>query len=505
VETKKYTVEELMKEAIKESYKSISEHTNKTDPLVGAIIATEDGVILGTAHRGELREGEHCEYTLIERKLRDKNLKNCVLYVTLEPCTDESRNNSEGKPSLKRGCSTHIKRARLSKVYIGIEDANPKVAKQGIQFLIANKVEVEMFPEDLADTIRKENAQFIKEKEEEAKQIKKEKISRKKSFLEQPTPGTNISNFSGKAVQKFITEAKMPFAYPSDDFVSWCNQFGLIEKNNEEEFIPTALGILLFGESSELSFPQSVFKIEINYDGKEPEIRDFVGPLVLQLPQLIDFVRDKAIKFTIDRSKGRREERADFPFEIIREAIANAIIHRDYSIRGATNYMYIDTNKIIVRSPGGPEPPVLMDMLKELRAPSVSRNPEIMFVFNQMKLAEQRGVGLRDMKKLPSKGFPLPVFELKAGNIEVAFGRTKEFIAERAGLDNLSALSEDDKNIIIFIQERKEIATGELVEHFNLHSKAAQRKLFNLVGKGLLMKTGEKRGTRYAINPDIKL
>ena len=100
---KKYTVEELMKEAIKESHKSRPEHTKKTDPLVGAIIATEDGVILGAAHRGELREGEHCEFTLIERKLRDKNLKDCVLYVTLEPCTDESRNNSESKTSLERG------------------------------------------------------------------------------------------------------------------------------------------------------------------------------------------------------------------------------------------------------------------------------------------------------------------------------------------------------------------------------------------------------------------
>ena len=136
---KKYTVEELMKEAIKESHKSIPEHAKKTDPLVGAIIATEDGVILGAAHRGELREGEHCEFTLIERKLRDKNLKDCVLYVTLEPCTDESRNISEEKPSLKRGCSTHIKKARLSKVYIGIEDPNPKIAKKGIQFLFDNR------------------------------------------------------------------------------------------------------------------------------------------------------------------------------------------------------------------------------------------------------------------------------------------------------------------------------------------------------------------------------
>ena len=73
---KKYTPIELMNLAILESYKSIPEHIDKLDPLVGAIITDTEGEILATAHRGELRIGEHCEYTLIERKLKDQNLSN---------------------------------------------------------------------------------------------------------------------------------------------------------------------------------------------------------------------------------------------------------------------------------------------------------------------------------------------------------------------------------------------------------------------------------------------
>ena len=52
---KKHTPLELMKMAIEESHKSIPEHTDKTDPLVGALITTKDGVLLAKAHRGELR------------------------------------------------------------------------------------------------------------------------------------------------------------------------------------------------------------------------------------------------------------------------------------------------------------------------------------------------------------------------------------------------------------------------------------------------------------------
>lgn len=82
---KKHTALELMKLAIEESHLSIPEHTDKTDPKVGAIIATKDGEILAKAHRGELRIGQHCEFTLIEKKLGSVSLKGCVLYVTLEP------------------------------------------------------------------------------------------------------------------------------------------------------------------------------------------------------------------------------------------------------------------------------------------------------------------------------------------------------------------------------------------------------------------------------------
>ena len=62
---KKYTPEELMEMAYQESLLSIHNHDNKPDPVVGAILTTVDGKILATAHRGELRIGEHCEYTLI--------------------------------------------------------------------------------------------------------------------------------------------------------------------------------------------------------------------------------------------------------------------------------------------------------------------------------------------------------------------------------------------------------------------------------------------------------
>ncbi len=245
---KKHSPEELMQMAIEESRLSIPEHTDKTDPLVGAIIATAEGEILAQAHRGELRVGEHCEYTLIERKLVNENLQGCVLYVTLEPCTDKSRGKG------KRGCATHIVKARLGQVYVGIEDPNPKIATEGISYLREKGIKVQMFPEHLQEIIRADNEKFIKEKEEEAKQAKVQATEKPKTILQKAASGTTVNSLSDEIVQQFIKTASMPFRYPSDDFINWALAFGVLEKD-KETIKPTGLGLMLFGKQPEVTFP----------------------------------------------------------------------------------------------------------------------------------------------------------------------------------------------------------------------------------------------------------
>jgi ATP-dependent DNA helicase RecG len=485
-----YTPEQLMLMAIEESRNSIPEHDDRTDPLVGAIIATEEGEILAKAHRGELRVGEHCEYTLIERKLKDKNLRDCVLYVTLEPCTDNSRK------SPKRGCSTHVVKARLKRIYVGIEDPNPKIATQGIKFLEDSGIEVHMFPDHLEQLIRYDNEQFIKEKEAEALQAKQAPMAPPKDLLEQPAVGTTIHSFSTNAIQQFIGISGSPLTYPSGEFNRWAEEFKLIERE-DNNIVPTGLGLMLFGSHPENSYPQTVFKVEIDYGGEKTEIRDFKGPLVEQLPAILEFVKDKALKLTINRAQGVRTEQTDFPFSVLREAIANAIIHRNYTIEGATNYLYIGLDKIILRSPGEPMRPLTIDDLRTFDTPSLSRNPKIMYVFNQMKLAEQRGIGLRNMKTLPQQGFPQPVFRSNHGMLEVIFARSKNAIIVNPDIDN--ELTEEDKEGIIFLQGRDQVTAGEYAAFLGISAKTAQRHLARLVELGEVEIMGVGRWTKYKL------
>merc|ERR1712173_275746 len=113
-----------MELAIKVMNDSIQEpRDDKVSPKVGAVLIKPDGSV-ETASRGELREGDHAEFTLLERKNRAIPLNDSILFATLEPCAPGARNHP------KLGCAERIVNARIKKVYVGIEDPDPKVDRK---------------------------------------------------------------------------------------------------------------------------------------------------------------------------------------------------------------------------------------------------------------------------------------------------------------------------------------------------------------------------------------
>lgn len=83
----------------------------KVPPKVGAVLLFPDGRV-ETAYRGELRDGDHAEFTLLERKLANENLEGCTLFTTLEPCVKRS--------PPKVPCCRRTTNARIKKVFVGI-------------------------------------------------------------------------------------------------------------------------------------------------------------------------------------------------------------------------------------------------------------------------------------------------------------------------------------------------------------------------------------------------
>lgn len=108
----------------------------KAVPLVGAVLVKLDGTV-ETASRGELRDGDHAEFSLIERKNRAVRLDGARLFSTLEPCAPGART------APKLSCAERIVNARIKEVWVGIEDPDPLVDRKGIRYLQDHGVNVQ--------------------------------------------------------------------------------------------------------------------------------------------------------------------------------------------------------------------------------------------------------------------------------------------------------------------------------------------------------------------------
>ncbi len=219
----------FMQMAIDEMKKSIAEPRTdgKVSPTVGAILLTPDGLLHSSAHRGEIRNGEHAEYTLLDKKLRDKPLSSWILFTTLEPCAPGARNHP------KLACAERIVNARIGKVYIGIEDPDPNVDRKGIKYLQDSGIEVEMFNKEFQEIIYNDNKEYIRQAKLRNFESKKPKLPQL-SPLENAIENSSVEEFSQEALLHYINRAELKMKSESSEFLDLLERQQLIQSDSDQ-------------------------------------------------------------------------------------------------------------------------------------------------------------------------------------------------------------------------------------------------------------------------------
>ena len=254
--------------------------------------------------------------------------------------------------------------------------------------------------------------------------------------------------------------------------------------------------ILLFGKNPQKFFLQSETRCA-RFKGIEPlefiDMKVFGGNIIDQREDALEFVKEH-IKLHAEIKGTERVERWEYPIEAIREAITNAICHRNYKISSNVQIRVFDDRIEIWGCGPLPEPLTVEDLRK--KHDSVLRNPLIGRCFFLIKYIEQWGTGTNRMiKKCLSSGLPEPLFEEISGNLVVTFrGKiTKEYLE---GLD----LNKRQIVAMEYIKKIGKITNKNYREMFpEISNETARLDLNTMVRKMLLNKRGEKKGVYYIL------
>lgn len=487
----KFDPRKMMELAVKIMRQSVAERREdrKTSPLVGAVLVKPDGTV-ATAHRGELRDGDHAEYTLLERKHRDAQLDGAVLFATLEPCAPGARKHP------KLSCAERIVNARIKEVWVGIEDPDPTVDRQGLRYLESKRVIVHMFPPDLQREIRAANRAFLQQAAVRAAEAKTKPAAAGGATPDwtKPMPGAMRTDLSEAALRAF--RMKLGVSFNAARLEQLLLAQGFLARQGSK-VVPTKVGWLAFATAPRHRLPQAGLKGTIHYaDGRE-EVHDFDGPLILVPTEVEKWLRDK-LPLMADRSRMFREDKTDAPLALVREAVINALVHRDYDFEGATCHLTVTADTITIRSPGLPPSPVTLEQLRGFNAPMLNRNPRLQFAFGGARLAEGRGLGMKTLGEAATKlGLPPPHYTFDGVYLNLTIYRNAEAAVQALAPSVVAALSGSEQKGWAWLSTKGAVKSSEYASAIDNDERTARRHLNHFLELKLVEKTGSGPATRY--------
>ncbi len=294
---------------------------------------------------------------------------------------------------------------------------------------------------------------------------------------------------------------------------------------------PTNAGMLLFGHNPQQFLLQAEVVCVLYKDNlgmrRYADRRVLQGTITQQIDQAEAFFKQYVPVAGYMESFHRRDE-PDYPLEALREAVVNAVVHRDYSLRGEAIRIFYYLDHIEIHNPGLLLPGIKLEDIRRGKVGSKLRNPVIGTVLRDFPGGYMERVGsgisymIEQMRKL---GRPDPQFK-EQGEIVVMFLRAREsggnvvsspqpelwsdLPLAGSGLGKESNSSNRIAGVVSTIGERQRLALRYVHEHGSITNKqyraitgvsenTALRDLDALVEQGSLKAIGKRRSRHYRL------
>lgn len=316
-------------------------------------------------------------------------------------------------------------------------------------------------------------------------------------FEERPCPDATLGDVDTHAVSDFVRLARLERQFPLPVKTPVADVLAHLHLLCGDH--PTNAAILLFGRDPQRFLPSSEVRC-MHFHGTEiqrpvPFYRIFKGTLFEQVGMAVDFVLSK-----LNRSVGTRAEsnqapvRYEIPPDVIREAIVNAIAHRDYTSAGAVQ-VSVFADRVEVWNPGTLPPPLTPESLRRPHG-SIARNPRICEALFLTRYIEKYGTGtLMMIRESLAHALPEPDFAQRGGEFTSTVWRDWPTDKVLAGFH----LNGRQLQAFVYLKSNSFITNADYQNVAGCPQRTATRDLNDLVQKGVIALEGKGRGAKYRL------
>ena len=267
--------------------------------------------------------------------------------------------------------------------------------------------------------------------------------------------------------------------------------------------LPTTTGILLFGKKPQIFFPQSGI-VFVRFSGTKPQGEDggigygrraeINGPLARVIERAWNIVHEEMRVGAMVQNL-ERHEITEYPRFAVREALVNAVSHRDYRITGRRIEIRMYADRLEVISPGGLPGYMTLDNLVDEH---FSRNPRLVNGLYQWGYIEELGLGIDQMiEDMVNAGHKPPEFKATPYLFTVILNKKQG----QFDLPNRNRnINDRQAQALLHVREHGSITNRDYRQLCSdVSTETLRLDLADLVERGLLLKIGSKRGTHYIL------
>ena len=310
-------------------------------------------------------------------------------------------------------------------------------------------------------------------------------------FEERMVKGFTFDDISREKVRAFTKEAgisvgKMPVA-------DLLRSLKVAEGNKVKN-----AGILFFAKDVRNHILQAQMTLVAFKGTKKIHIydrRDIQDDLLTQFWEAETFLQ-KHLNVRSEIKGFNREDIYEIPLEALREAVVNALMHRDYSITGTQVSVEVYDDRVEILNPGGLPKGLQKSALGTI---SIRRNEIIADLFFRLHKVERIGMGVRKMKEtMIAAGLKEPEFETN-GFFRAVFHRLPEFAMRGTEDGSEKGTEKSSEKILAFFSRNREAGARDAARALGISQRAVEKHIAALKKKGRLKRVGPDKGGHWEV------